>query len=61
MACRFRSVRRILVGAGMLAALVRPLAGVQVSVPRLGVGTLTNSSGEFMILNVAPGAHTVSG
>ena len=39
--------------------LGRPLAGAQVFLPGTGIGTLTNASGNFLLLNVSPGAHTV--
>ena len=38
---------------------LQPLNGVQVSVPGTGRGALTNARGEFLILNVPSGEHTV--
>jgi TonB-dependent starch-binding outer membrane protein SusC len=38
---------------------MRPLAGVQVSVPGLGRGSLTNNAGEFLLPNIPAGTHTV--
>ncbi len=38
---------------------LRPLSGVQVSLPQTNQGTLTNSAGDFIIVNVAPGTHSV--
>lgn len=37
----------------------RPLAGVQVSVPGTGVGSLSNAAGRFMLVNVPAGETTV--
>lgn len=37
----------------------RPLAGAQVSIPGTGLGTLTNSNGQFLIVGVPRGDHTV--
>ncbi len=37
----------------------RPLAGAQVSIPGTGVGALTNSTGQFLLLNVPSGQHAV--
>ncbi|MGI9181994.1 MAG: SusC/RagA family TonB-linked outer membrane protein [Longimicrobiaceae bacterium] len=37
----------------------RPLAGVQVSIPGSGLGTLTNSSGRFLLVNVPAGSVEV--
>ena len=42
------------------AVTQRPLAGAQVSIPGSGLGGLANSSGDFLILNVPAGTHTVS-
>ena len=41
------------------AVTMRPLSGVQVSVPGTGRGGLANTSGQFLILNVPAGAFTV--
>jgi len=41
------------------AATTRPLAGVQVHIPGSGRGTVTNASGDFLILNVPVGTVTV--
>lgn len=40
-------------------ATLRPLASVQVSIPALSRGGLTNARGEYTIVNVPPGAHTI--
>src|SRR5690606_42145941 len=37
----------------------RPLVGAQVFIPGTGIGTLTNESGSFLLLNVTPGTHTL--
>ena len=39
--------------------LGRPLFGAQVYIAGTGIGTLTNESGSFLLLNVAPGTHTL--
>ncbi len=39
--------------------LGRPLAGAQVFIPGTGIGTLTNATGTYLLLNVTPGEHTV--
>ncbi|MFH1763938.1 MAG: SusC/RagA family TonB-linked outer membrane protein [Gemmatimonadota bacterium] len=49
---------------GSLAGIVRntegtPIAGAQVFVEGLGIGTLTNESGRFVMLNVPAGSYTV--
>ena len=41
------------------AVTMRPLSGVQVSVPGTGRGALANASGQFLILNVPTGTVTV--
>jgi TonB-linked SusC/RagA family outer membrane protein len=41
------------------AVTMRPLSGVQVSVPGTGRGALANASGQFLILNVPTGSVTV--
>lgn len=41
------------------AVTMRPLSGVQVSVPGSGRGALANASGQFLILNVPTGTVTV--
>ncbi len=38
---------------------MRPLPGAQVSIPGTGRGSLTNASGEFILVGVPAGAHTV--
>ena len=38
---------------------MQPLSGAQVSLPNTGQGSLTNTAGEFLIVNVPPGEHTV--
>jgi TonB-dependent starch-binding outer membrane protein SusC len=40
-------------------ATLQPLAGAQVSVPGTGRGSLTNASGDFLIVGVPAGARTV--
>jgi TonB-dependent starch-binding outer membrane protein SusC len=37
----------------------RPLAGAQVSIPGTGLGGLTNNGGQFLILSVPVGEHTL--
>ena len=46
-------------GAVTSANGMRPLAGAQVSIPGTGLGTLTNASGQFLLINVPAGRHTV--
>jgi TonB-linked SusC/RagA family outer membrane protein len=41
------------------ANTMRPLAGAQVSIPGTGLGTLTNSAGEFLIVDVPVGPQSV--
>ena len=41
------------------AVTARPLAGAQVFIPGTSKGTLTNATGDFLILTVDPGAHTL--
>ena len=41
------------------AVTMRPLSGVQVSVPGTGRGALANASGQFLVLNVPTGTVTV--
>jgi TonB-dependent SusC/RagA subfamily outer membrane receptor len=41
------------------AATMRPIVGVQVSVPGTGMGTLTGSGGRYLMLNVPVGPATV--
>ena len=41
------------------AVTMRPLSGVQISVPGTGRGALANSSGQFLVLNVPVGTVTV--
>jgi len=61
-------------GAGMLAAQqtgtltgqvtsassAEPLGGVQVAIPGLDIGTLTNDSGRYLLTSVPAGTHTVT-
>jgi TonB-linked SusC/RagA family outer membrane protein len=49
------TIRGTVVSAGAL----RPLSGAQVSVSGTGLGTLTNSSGQFIIVGVPAGEHAV--
>ena len=37
----------------------RPLAGVQIAIPALKRGGVTNAAGEFLILGLSPGVHRV--
>ena len=37
----------------------RPLAEAQISIPGTGIGTLSNSQGRYILLNVPPGDVTV--
>lgn len=37
----------------------RPLAGAQLSIPGTGLGAIANASGQYLILNVPAGTHTV--
>ncbi|HET7275192.1 MAG TPA: TonB-dependent receptor [Longimicrobiaceae bacterium] len=46
-------------GSVVEAASLQPLSGVQISVPGTGHGTLTNSSGEFLIVGIPAGSYTV--
>lgn len=41
------------------ATSMRPLAGAQVSIAGVGLGTITNSSGQFLIVNVPAGEARV--
>ncbi|MBM3501041.1 MAG: hypothetical protein FJX74_20515, partial [Armatimonadetes bacterium] len=41
------------------AVTMRPLSGVQVSVPGTGRGALANASGQFLVINVPTGVVTV--
>ena len=41
------------------AVTMRPLSGVQISVPGTGRGALANASGQFLVLNVPVGTFTV--
>ena len=41
------------------AVTMRPLSGVQVSVPGTGRGALANASGQFLVLNVPTGTFAV--
>jgi TonB-dependent SusC/RagA subfamily outer membrane receptor len=41
------------------AVTMRPLSGVQISVPGTGRGALANASGQFLVLNVPTGTFTV--
>src|SRR5690606_2663620 len=42
------------------ARTLQPIAAAQVFIPQLNVGVLTREDGQFMILNVAAGTHTVT-
>lgn len=46
-------------GSVVAAGTMEPLPGVQVSIPGTGLGTLTNSAGEFIIPAVPAGQHSV--
>lgn len=52
-------------GAGNISGSVtdavtgRPLVGAQISIPEARLGSLANASGNFLILRVPPGTHTV--
>src|SRR5688572_24389082 len=46
-------------GSVTSARTMQPLAGVQVFVPGLNVGTLTNAQGNFQLLNVPAGTRVV--
>jgi TonB-linked SusC/RagA family outer membrane protein len=48
-------VRGTIVDAGSM----RPLSGVQVSVPSTGQGSLTNAAGEFTLVGIAPGVRAI--
>ncbi len=37
----------------------RPLAGAQVSIPGTGLGAIANGSGQYLVLNVPAGTHSV--
>lgn len=39
--------------------MARPLVGAQVSIPGTGLGGLTNNGGQFILLNVPAGEHTI--
>jgi TonB-linked SusC/RagA family outer membrane protein len=41
------------------AGSLRPLAGVQVTIPNSGRGALTNSSGDYLLVGVPAGTHIV--
>jgi len=41
------------------AATLRPMSSVQVHIPSVQMGTLTNDSGRFLLLNVASGVYTL--
>ncbi len=49
-----------IVGQVVDAATLRPLGEVQVFIAGSGFGALTRSDGRYLILNVPPGAHTLS-
>ncbi|HEV2132477.1 MAG TPA: carboxypeptidase-like regulatory domain-containing protein, partial [Longimicrobiaceae bacterium] len=51
--------RGTITGEVVHATTARPLAGVQVSIPGSGIGTLTNSSGRFLLVNVPAGSVDV--
>ena len=40
-------------------ATQRPLSSVQVHIPSIQMGTLSNDSGRFLLLNVPAGVHTL--
>src|SRR5690606_1007927 len=46
-------------GRIVVANTLRPLVGAQISIPDAGLGGLTNGNGEFLIVNVPVGTHTV--
>ena len=46
-------------GTVTAANTMRPLGGAQISIPGTGQGSLTNSAGEFLIVNVPVGEQTV--
>ena len=48
-----------IVGTVTDAASARPLESAQVYIEGAGIGTLTNSSGRFLLVNVPVGEHTV--
>ncbi len=49
-----------IVGTVSVAETERPLEAVQVYIEGSGIGTLTNSSGRFLLVNVPVGEHTVT-
>ena len=54
-----QAARGTLRGQVVDAANMRPLAGVQISVPGTGLGTLTNASGQYLLINIPAGTHEV--
>ena len=46
-------------GRVTVAGTMRPLSGAQLSIPGTGRGSLSNASGEFLLVNVPAGSHTV--
>ena len=41
------------------AATGAPLAGVQISLPALGLGGITDPDGQYVVMDIPPGTHTV--
>lgn len=56
---RPRAAAGTVTGTVVEAATQRPLTGVQMTIPGSGLGTLTNSVGRYMLLNVPSGQVTV--
>ncbi|HET7275809.1 MAG TPA: carboxypeptidase regulatory-like domain-containing protein, partial [Longimicrobiaceae bacterium] len=46
-------------GTATAASTMQPLVGAQISIPGTGLGTLTNSAGEYLIVGVPVGQHEV--
>ncbi|HSJ32208.1 MAG TPA: SusC/RagA family TonB-linked outer membrane protein [Longimicrobiales bacterium] len=46
-------------GRVVAAKTMRPINAVQVSIPGTGRGTITNADGQFLLLNVPAGTHTI--
>src|SRR5688572_200706 len=46
-------------GRVVAAKTMRPIGSAQVSIPGTGRGTVSNADGQFLVLNVPVGSHTI--